>query len=53
MLFFAYHYVLDPRVKTLPCTDESLLDLPVLLAPSVEALPFQTLYPNTCLLQLS
>jgi hypothetical protein len=43
MLFFAGHHVLDPRVKTLPCTDEPLLDLPVLLAPNVEALPL----PNT------
>jgi hypothetical protein len=39
---FAHHHVLDPRVKTLPCTDEPPLDLPVLLAP-----------PNTLSQQLS
>ncbi len=41
--------MLDPRVKTLPCTDEPPLDLPVLLAPNVEALAL----PNTLSLQLS
>jgi hypothetical protein len=41
--------VLDPRVKTLPCTDEPPLDLPVLLAPNVEALAL----PNTLSQQLS
>jgi hypothetical protein len=46
---FAHHYVLDPRVKTLPCTDEPPLDLPVLLAPNVEALAL----PNTLSQQLS
>jgi hypothetical protein len=46
---FAHHHVLDPRVKTLPCTDEPPLDLPVLLAPNVEALA----PPNTLSQQLS
>jgi hypothetical protein len=46
---FAHHHVLDPRVKTLPCTDEPPLDLPVLLAPNVEALAL----PNTLSQQLS
>ena len=41
--------MLDPRVKTLPCTDEPPLDLPVLLAPNVEALAL----PNTLSQQLS
>jgi hypothetical protein len=46
---FAHHHVPDPRVKTLPCTDEPPLDLPVLLAPNVEALAL----PNTLSQQLS
>ena len=41
--------MLDPRVKTLPCTDEPPLDLLVLLAPNVEALAL----PNTLSQQLS